>query len=51
MYQGCQSQFWSGEWPLITSRESPKEEMNHGKGDRCLVSSSNGWIKFSQGCT
>ena len=27
---------------------SPKKEMNHGKGDRCLVNSRIGCIKFSQ---
>ena len=50
MYQGCQSSFQGGEQPLITSREYPNEEMDHKKGDRCLINSMIGFIKISKGC-
>ena len=51
MYQGCQSPFRGGERPPITCRWSPNKEMDHGKEDRCLVSSRIRCIKISQGCT
>ena len=41
--------FQGRERPLITSRGSPKEEMDYGKGDRYLISSRIGCIKISQG--
>ena len=51
MYQCCQSPLWGEGRPSITYRGSPKEEMDHGNGDKCPVSLRIGCIKFSQWCT
>ena len=43
MYFGFQCSFQGGEQPLIPSRGSLKEYMNHENGDKGLGSSKNGY--------